>query len=105
MQKVFEHPAYHEVGLRESVLNSNGIESIIKNQKVSSLIGEIPFASAYPELWIIDDAQYDEATSLMRDFCQGSVQDSTLNDWTWPKCSQSIPGTFHSCWKCDSTRP
>lgn len=105
MRKVFEHPAYHEVGLCESVLNSNGIESIIRNQNVSSLTGEVPFTSAYPELWIVDDARYDEAISLLLDFHHASVQDSTSSDWTCPKCSESVPGTFHSCWKCNSSRP
>jgi hypothetical protein len=105
MRKIFEHPAYHEVGLYESVLNSHGIETTIKNQNVSSLAGEVPFTAAYPELWILDDERYDEAISLIKEFRKRSLQDAPSADWVCPKCGESVPGNFSSCWNCDAPRP
>jgi Putative prokaryotic signal transducing protein len=59
MKKVFEHPAHYEVGHCESILNSHGIATTIRNANISSLSGEVPFTSAYPELWILDDSAYE----------------------------------------------
>jgi hypothetical protein len=105
MRKVFEHPAFHEVGLLESVLNSHDIATIIRNQNVSSLAGEVPFTAAYPELWIVDDNRYDDAIAVLQDFREGARQDAPAVDWACPDCGESVPGTFHSCWKCDSPKP
>ena len=105
MRKVFEHRAYHEVGLCESILQNNGFETTVKNQNVSSLVGDIPFTDAYPELWILDDHRYDEAIALLLEFRRGSHESSPSEDWTCQKCGESVPGTFHSCWKCDASRP
>lgn len=104
MRKVFEHRDYHEVGLCESILQSNGIETTIKNQNVSSLAGDIPFTSAYPELWILDDSRYDEAISLLLEFRRGAQESSATDDWICQNCGESVPGTFHSCWKCEAAR-
>jgi hypothetical protein len=105
MRKVFEHPAFHEVGLFESILNSHDIATTIRNQNVSSLVGEVPFTAAYPELWFVDDNRYDEAISLLQEFRDRARQDASAVDWACPKCNESVPGTFHSCWKCDSPKP
>jgi len=105
MRKIFEHPAYHEVGLYESILNGQGIDTVIKNQNVSSLSGEVPFAAAYPELWILDDGRYDEALALLQEFRERSVQETPSADWACPQCGEMVPGTFYSCWKCDAPKP
>ena len=68
MRKVFEHPAFHEVGHCESILNSHGIATTIKNQDVSSLSGEVPYAAAFPELWVLEESVYDQAIALLRDY-------------------------------------
>ena len=100
MRKVFEHPNFHEVGHCESILNSHDIATTIKNQDVSSLSGEVPFASAYPELWVIDDSTYDHAVGLLRDYHDSARQNATLPDWTCGHCGEVVPGTFDSCWHC-----
>lgn len=75
MRKVFEHPASHEVGHFESILKSHGIDAVIRNQNVSSLVGEVPFTAAYLELWILDDADYDRAIALLTDYRRTISQD------------------------------
>jgi Putative prokaryotic signal transducing protein len=100
MRKVFEHPNFHEVGLCQSILNSHDIATTIKNQDVSSLSGEVPFASAFPELWVLDDSTYDQAVGLLRDYHDSARQNATRPDWTCAHCGEVVPGTFDSCWHC-----
>lgn len=104
MRKVFEHPAFHEVGLCESILKSHGIATAIRNQAVSSLIGEIPFAAAYPELWVCEDSEYEVALGVLRDYHDAVKQDAGGADWKCPACGEQVPGTFSSCWNCEHAK-
>ena len=104
MRKVFEHPAFHEVGHCESILNSHGIATTIKNQNVSSLSGEVPYAAAFPELWVLEDGTYDQAIALLRDYHDTARQNATRPDWKCSHCGESVPGTFDSCWHCGHDR-
>lgn len=102
MRKVFEHPAFHEVGHFQSVLRSHGIETVVRNQNVSALSGEVPFTSAYPELWVVDDGEYDRAISLLQDYRTNQSEPGTLPDWNCPNCREKVPGNYSSCWNCDT---
>lgn len=104
MRKVFEHPAFHEVGLYESILQSHGIATFIRNQNVSSLGGEVPSISAYPELCVVNDEDYDRAIALIMDY-RRSLPTGLTPDWTCTTCREVVPGTFTSCWNCNSAQP
>jgi hypothetical protein len=104
MRKVFEHPAFHEVGHCESILNSHGIATTIRNQDVSSLSGEVPFTATFPELWVLDDNTYDQAVGLLRDYRASARRDATRADWKCSHCSETVPGSFDSCWHCGRER-
>ena len=104
MRKVFEHPASHEVGHYESILQSHGIATFIRNQNVSSLVGEVPFTSAYPELWVVDNEDYDAAISLLSEY-RRSLPAGLTSDWVCATCREAVPGSFSSCWNCNSSRP
>jgi len=100
MKKVFEHPAFYEVGHCESILNSHGIATTIRNANTSALSGEVPFTSVYPELWILDESAYETALALLRDYHDQTAQSATRADWTCAHCGEAVPGSFASCWRC-----
>jgi membrane associated rhomboid family serine protease len=103
MRKVFEHPASHEVGHCESILKSHGIATVIRNENLSSLVGAVPFASAYPELWVVEDDDYGRATSLLKEY-RSSLPSTGASDWTCANCRETIPSTFSACWNCNEPR-
>lgn len=103
MRKVFEHPASHEVGHCESILQSHGIRTLIRNLNVSSVVGG-PFTSVYPELWIVDDDCYDQALAILRDYRPTTIETAPAADWTCTACRESVPGNFDSCWNCGSPK-
>ena len=105
MRKVFEHPASHEVGLCESILTSNGIPAEIRNRGVSSLMGEIPFTEAYPELWVLKDEDYERAIALLQEYHRSVSEAAAGGDWVCLRCGESVPNTLDACSKSQTPRP
>jgi hypothetical protein len=69
--KVFEDFDIALVGLYESVLEAEGIDTFMKNRFLTGGTGEIPFVEAVPQLWVLNDADAARALSLLAEL-QGS---------------------------------
>lgn len=67
MKKVFVSPNLIEVEMRKERLEQAGIRCMIKNQRSSGLAGEIPFTEVFPELWVIQNEEYDRARQLLEE--------------------------------------
>ena len=102
MIKVFEDFDLSKVGQFQSVLESEGIRTYLKNQFVSSIMGEIPFVEVLPELWILEDADLAMANRIIRKL----REDSTLTgpDWTCNRCDAVVEAVFDRCWNCEAPR-
>jgi hypothetical protein len=100
MRKLFESRDSVLVGQYQSMLESDGIRTFVKNLNQSSLMGEIPFAEVYPELWVLDDEQEAEALRLLESY-QHSTTANTA-DWTCANCGETVPKELGQCWKCDT---
>ena len=62
MKKLLVSANSAELGLFRSRLESAGIACEMRNEYLASAMPGVPF---YPELWVLDDAQFSEATELM----------------------------------------
>ena len=49
----------------KNVLESEGIPCRIKNEHLGSIVGEMPFIEVWPELWVINDIDFDRARQLI----------------------------------------
>jgi len=65
MKKVYEHIDFTMVGLYQSLLESEGITTDIRNYGASSLSGLVAIGQCYPELWVVEDEDYDKAVELL----------------------------------------
>ncbi len=65
MIKVFEDFDITLVGHYQSVLESNGIATYMKNQFGTSGAGELPFIEVIPQLWILNDSDAGRAKDLI----------------------------------------
>lgn len=86
-----------------AVKTANG-QDVTEASSGRYLSGEVPFASAFPELWVLDDRTYDQAVALLRDYHDSARQNATCPDWTCAECGESAPGTFDSFWRCGHSR-
>ena len=103
MKQVFVSQHLVEVEMRKERLEQAGIRCMIKNQRASSLAGEIPFAEVFPEIWVLDDQDYDQARQLIED--ETTLLPSNHSHWICPGCNERHENQFGACWKCGQDKP
>jgi hypothetical protein len=69
----------------------------VRNQHLSSILGEMPFAETWPELWIRNDMDFDRAKQLIDD---SIADESPATGWRCDACGEENERQFAACWKC-----
>ena len=75
-----------------------GIVCLVRNDELSTALGEIPFVECYPELWVVDDEVYPRAPVLLDQW----LSDMVPREETWQcvRCGEILEGQLESCWQC-----
>ncbi|HLT90599.1 MAG TPA: DUF2007 domain-containing protein [Woeseiaceae bacterium] len=81
-----------------NLLASEGIPTVIRNEYLGSVVGEIPYFEAWPELWVRNDLDYDRARELID--AEKIAQESPQAPWTCRHCGADNEGQFAACWQC-----
>jgi len=80
----------------KNLLESEGIPTQIRNEHLGSIMGEMPFVETWPELWVINDLDFDRASQLI-----ASVEtESPGEPWACRRCGEDNEGQFAACWSC-----
>jgi rubrerythrin len=103
MRKIYEHIEYARVGHFQTILEEAGIPTLVKNLDASVGAGEIPFTEVFPELWVVEDADYDRALALLESYQPPAP--GLLDDWVCQKCGEAVEKEFGECWNCGTLRP
>ncbi len=82
-----------------NLLATEGIEAEIRNEFLSSAMGEIPPAECQAEVWVLDDAEILRAEEILR---RPPVSGP---DWACGKCGEVSGAQFTQCWQCGALRP
>jgi len=83
----------------KNVLDSEGIANVIKNAILGGIAGEMPLDQVWPELWVVNDFDYDRAKQLI----DSAISDESPQEpWTCRKCGETNEGQFAACWNCSS---
>jgi hypothetical protein len=98
MKRLFVSQSLVEVESLKELLSTDGILCTIRNQQGSSLAGEVPFVEVFPELWVINDADFDRAKELLEE--QGSEDEVERPTWVCAGCGERHGALFTACWKC-----
>ena len=78
MKKLTSASSIVEIAHYRNLLASEGIESFVRNEHLGSIVGEIPFQDVWPELWIVNDLDYDRAMQLID---KSVVHESPSTPW------------------------
>ena len=98
MKRVFSSFNVVLVHHSRNVLEAEGIETEVRNQLLSSAMGELPPAECQAELWVTDDRDAQRAEQiLLRPPVAGP-------NWACPGCGELSGPQFTQCWKCGATR-
>ncbi len=102
MKRVYRSEWLPDVVHRQNLLEHRGIPCTVRHAGLASIVGELPWLEAWPELWVMDDR--DEALALRivaqcRDPAAG-----THDPWHCGDCGEPLEGQFTACWRCGTER-
>ncbi len=101
MKRIYNASDLVEAHLLAQLLREAGIECHVFNENLQGGVGEIPFTHAYPEIWVVDEAEAARARALIQEYERPG---QTAPSWRCPFCGEDNPGTFLSCWQCGRER-
>jgi hypothetical protein len=103
MKKVYSTKDPLMIGHLKNVLETFGIECMTRNLYLSSAAGELPPIECWPELWVVDDAQFAEAQAVLKKTL--APLEPVRKPWSCRGCGEEVEGQFSECWKCGERRP
>ena len=96
MKKLTTSESLITINHYKNLLTAEGIPAEIRNEHLGSIVGEMPFVETWPELWVINDLDFDRATQLI-----ASVEkEGPTTPWKCRKCGEENEGQFAACWNC-----
>jgi len=99
MKKLTSAESLITINHYKNLLEVEGIRTKIRNEHLGSIVGEMPFVEVWPELWVVNDLDYDRAAELIR-----SVEaESPAAPWTCRHCGEENEGQFAACWNCNAS--
>lgn len=104
MIKIYEASSVSDAYIFASVLDSEGIEAQVCNDRLMGLVGELPYsAEILPIVAIYKQEDYKRALELAQEYSQN--QESLITDeWVCKICSESNPSNFELCWNCQTLK-
>lgn len=105
MKELFRERDFTRVGYLQSILESEGIPTLIRNEHLNTCgLADLPIPEFFPALCVIKDEDYDQAVQLIRENLASDPR-STEPDVICSHCAESSPANFDSCWNCGSAIP
>jgi len=86
-----------------NLLDAAGIPAVVRNEILSSAMGELPPVECQAELWVLDDAQAARAERILREGRPPQAADG--RDWRCAGCGEKLEAQFTQCWRCGGTCP
>jgi hypothetical protein len=98
MKKVTSTDSIITINHYKNLLTSEGISAFIRNEYLGSIVGEMPFPEAWPQLWVENDLDYDRALQLIDE--RNILDESPAAAWRCKYCDSDNEGQFSACWNC-----
>ena len=97
MKRVHSSHNLAEIHHARNVLQAAGIAAVVRNEYLSSAMGELPPAECQAQLWVLDDADAARAQALLFE----KVPEGP--EWTCA-CGERLAAQFTQCWRCGAFR-
>ena len=97
MKRIYSSFNLAAVHHAKNVLEAEGIRGVVKNEMLSSAMGELPPAECQVELWVVVEHAERAARILRFERAEGAP-------WRCPVCSESQEPQFTQCWRCGAYR-
>ena len=80
----------------KNIIESNDISTFIKNEFAQGAIGEVSAIDSWPELWVHDDTDFEQAVEIL----ERSQKNIKGEDWACKNCSETNDPSFEICLNC-----
>lgn len=101
MKRVFSSFNLAAVHHAKNLLESEGIRAVVKNELLSSAMGELPPAECQAEVWVLREPEAERAESILRNYHSSAP---TGPSWSCPGCGERCEAQFTQCWRCAAYR-
>ena len=98
MKRVFSSFNRIAVHHAKNLLAAEGIGAEVRNEFLSSAMGELPPAECQAEVWVVNDADEARAAGVLRRPAPSGP------DWICEECGEKSGPQFTQCWKCGALR-
>ena len=99
MKRVFSSHNLQVAHHTRNLLEAEGIPAVVKNELLSSAMGELPPAECQIEVWVVREADFEKAAQLLR-----SPRGRNEAPWKCDACGELSGPQFTQCWRCGDHR-
>ena len=99
MKTVYSAPHLSLVSIVQNILDQHGISCWIKNEFLSSGVGDLPPIECWPQLSVEDD-DFEAAQEIV----DAALTETAGPAWICASCGETQEGQFTDCWKCGTAR-
>ena len=99
MRRVTQAPNIAIATLWVDALRQAGIRAAVQRYYLGAAAGELPPDQCLPEVWVIDDAQEQQARAFLHDLARVPQRRWVCH------CGELVEGGFEECWNCGRPRP
>ena len=101
MKQVFLAHDVTEAHLIKGLLESRGLNALVRGEDLSGTSGEVPFVDVWPTVWVLDDGQEGAVRAFIKGYERGPAKPGApVACWPCPKCGQDLEPQFTACWAC-----
>lgn len=99
MKRVFSSFNLQAAHHSRNLLEAEGIRAEVRNEILSSAMGELPPAECQVEVWVLRESDFERAREVLR-----QPRGRSEPPWTCGACGESSEGQFTQCWRCGAYR-
>ena len=100
MKRIYSSFNLAAVHHARNLLETEGIRAVVKNEFLSSAMGDLPPAECQAELWVLLETDAERAEAVLKD----AFSTKPGTPWKCPGCGESSEGQFTQCWSCGAYR-
>ena len=99
MKRIYSSHNLAAVHHARNLLENEGIRAVVKNEFLSSAMGDLPPAECQAEVWVVFEQDFPAAEAILRALSARA----DLPAWECA-CGESCEGQFSQCWRCGAYR-
>jgi hypothetical protein len=83
-----------------NLLETAGIRAVVKNEFLSSAMGDLPPAECQAEVWLLFENDLQAAETVL----ENAFSLKTGESWRCRGCGEACEAQFTQCWRCGAFR-